>query len=83
MKLIAKCNLEKEKLQLLPNTVTPKLINTPVVIVPKQKPTVSPCIIRKIGKRHIPVENKNNKVCKQDSNDSMSDNELLNACEDK
>ena len=45
MKLIAKCNLEKEKLQLLPNTVTPKLLNTPVVIVPKQKPTVSPCII--------------------------------------
>ena len=83
MKLIAKCNLEKEKLQLLPNTVTPKLLNTPVVIVPKQKPAVSPCIIRKIGKRHIPVENKNNKVRKQDSDDSMSDNELLNACEDK
>ena len=83
MKLIAKCNLEKEKLQLLPNTVTPKMLNTPVAIVPTQKPTVSPCIIRKIAKRHIPVENKNNKVHKQDSDDSMSDNELLNACEEK
>ena len=83
MKLIAKCNLEKEKLQLLPNTVTPKLLNTPVAIVPTQKPTVSPCIIRKIAKHHIPVENKNNKVRKQDSDDSMSDNELLNACEEK
>ena len=83
MKIIAKCNLEKEKLQLLPNAVTPNLQNNPVVILPTQKPKVSPCIIRKITKRHAPVENKNNKVRKEDSDDSMSDNELLNACEEK
>ena len=83
MKIIAKCNLEKEKLQLLPNTVAPNLQNSPVAILPTQKPKVSPCIIRKITKRHAPVENKNIKVHKQDSDDSMSDNELLNACEEK
>ena len=83
MKIITKCNLEKEKLQLLPNAVTPNLQNNPVAILPTQKPKVSPCIIHKITKCHAPVENKNNKVCKEDSDDSMSDNELLNACEEK
>ena len=83
MKIITKCNLEKEKLQLLPNAVTPNLQNNPVVILPTQKPKVSPCIIRKITKCPAPVENKNNKVHKEDSDDSMSDNELLNASEEK
>ena len=83
MKIIAKCNLEKEKLLLLPNAITPNLQNNPVAILPTQKPKVSPCIICKITKCHTPVENKNNKVCKEDSNDSMSDSELLNACEEK
>ena len=83
MKIIIKCNLEKEKLQLLPNAVTPNLQNNPVVILPTQKPKVSPCIICKITKRPTPVENKNNKFCKENSDDSMSDNKLLNACEEK
>ena len=58
MKIITKCNLEKQKLQLLPNAVTPNLQNNPVVILPTQKPKVSPCIICKITKRPTPVENK-------------------------
>ena len=71
MKIIARCNLKKEKLQLLPNAVTPNLQNNPVVILPTQKRKVSPCIIRKITKCHAPVENKNNEVHKEDSDDSM------------
>ena len=66
-----------------PYTVTPNLQNNPVVILPTQKPKVSPCIICKITKCSTPVENKNNKFHKEDSDDSMSDNELLNACEEK
>ena len=83
MKIIAKCNLEKDKLQLLPNAVTPNLQNNPVVILPTQKPKVSPCIIRKITKCPTPVENKNNKFHKENSDYSMSDKELLNACEER
>ena len=49
MKIITKCNLEKEKLQLLPTAVTPNLQNNPVVILPTQKPKVSPCIIHKMS----------------------------------
>ena len=81
MKIMAKCSLEKQKLQLLPNAVIPNLTNISKVPVQVQKP--SPCIIRKITKHHAPQENKNSKVMKETCDDSMSDNELLSACEEK
>ena len=60
MKIMAKCSLEKQKLQLLPNAVIPNLTNIPKVPVQVQKP--SPCIIHKITKRPTPQENKKSKV---------------------
>ena len=81
MKIMAKCSLEKQKLQLLPNAVIPNLTNIPKVPVQVQK--TSPCIIRKITKHPTPQENKKTKVMKETCDDSMSDNELLSACEEK
>ena len=45
MKIMAKCSLEKQKLQLLPSAVIPNLQSNPKPIVQAQRPKVSPCII--------------------------------------
>ena len=83
-RIATKCRLEQQKADILPHVKIPSP-HVASINVSKQKtvPKSYPCVIRKVAKRDSQQQNSPTKICKtENSDDSLSDRELLSYVQD-